>query len=59
MILTAVTEMTPAGARPLLRAERRLRRGGGRLVVSQPSPIARAVLSGTTLTGILRIDPPV
>ena len=59
VILTAVTEMTPAGARPLLRAERRLRRAGGRLVLSQPSPIARAVLSGTTLTGILRIDPPV
>jgi anti-anti-sigma factor len=59
VILTAVTEMTVAGAEPLLRAERRLRRSGGRLVLSQPSLIVRALLSGTELDRHFQIDPPV
>ena len=58
VILTAVTEMTVAGAAPLLRAERRLRHAGGRLVLSQPSPIALALLSTTKLARHFRIDPP-
>ena len=58
VILTAVTEMTVAGAAPLLRAERRLRRAGCRLVLSQPSPIALALLYTTKLARHFRIDPP-
>ena len=58
VILAAVTEMTVAGAAPLLRAERRLRRAGCRLVLSQPNPIALALLCSTRLVRHFRIDPP-
>ena len=58
VVLTAVTDMTVAGATPLLRAERRLRHAGGRLVLAQPSPIARTLLSNTRLARYFRIDPP-